>query len=80
MTARVYGTVKNANTNALIPTAVVTAGSYTVTNSGGAYQFITPGPATVNVTGAATGFVSQTKPVTVADGAVKRLDFLLVPV
>jgi hypothetical protein len=80
MSARIYGTVRNANTNALIPTAVVSAPTYYVTNSGGAYQLITPGAAAVNVTATASGYVSQTKPVTVTDGAIKRVDFLLVPV
>ncbi|MFM2089656.1 MAG: hypothetical protein RLZZ127_145 [Planctomycetota bacterium] len=80
MSARIYGTVKNATTNTLIATAVVTAPPYTVVNSSGSYQFTTPGAATVNVTASAPGFTPQTKSVTVADGQVKRVDFLLSPV
>jgi hypothetical protein len=80
MSARIYGTVRNANTNALIANAVVTAPPYTVVNAGGSYQFVTPGASSVSVTATAPGYVSQTKPVTVPDGAIKRVDFLLVPV
>lgn len=78
MSALIYGTVYRQD-GTIITTAVVTAPPYTVQNSSGHYQFNTPGAATVDVTASATGFTPQTKQVTVANGAVKQVDFTLVP-
>lgn len=77
MSARIFGTVRNAANNALISTAIVTAPPYTVTCSNGSYSLTTPGAATVTVTASATGFVSQSTTVTVANGENRLLNFLL---
>ena len=79
MSARVYGTVYNNVTKAIISTATVAAPPYTVVNSMGAYYFLTPGAATVDVTASASGYTPKTTNVSVTNGQLKRLDFYLNP-
>lgn len=80
MAARVYGTVYDNVTKAIISTASVSAPPYVVVNSQGSYYFITPGAATVDVTASATGYTSKTTQVSVVNGALKHVDFYLNPV
>jgi hypothetical protein len=79
MAARVYGTVYDNVTKAIISTATVAAPPYTVYNSMGAYYFLTPGAATMNVTASAAGYTPKTTFVTVSNGQLKRVDFYLNP-
>lgn len=81
MTARVYGTVKGADTGVAIPNATVTASPFTVVCSNGSYYFISPGAINnCTVTASAPNYVSQNKTVSVANGAMKQVDFTLVHV
>ena len=80
MSARVFGTVKDAATGTTITTALVVAPPYTVTCTNGTYTFTTPGAATVTVTASAPSYVSQNKSVTVANGQNKQVNFSLVHV
>lgn len=81
MTARVYGTVKGADTGVAIPNASVTASPFTVVCSNGSYYFISPGAiSNCTVTASAPNYVSQNKTVNVPNGGMKQLDFTLVHV
>lgn len=80
MSARVYGTVKDAATGVTITTATVVAPPYTVTCTNGVYNFTTPGACTVTVTASDANYVSQPKSVTVANGQNKLVNFSLVHV
>ena len=79
MAARVYGNIYDNVTKAVIGTATAAAPPYIVVNSSGAYYFLTPGAATVDVTASATGYTPKTTQVTVSNGQIKRLDFYLNP-
>jgi hypothetical protein len=80
MSARVFGTVKDAATGTTITTALVVAPPYTVTCSNGSYTFNTPGAATVTVTASDANYVSHNTTVSVTNGQNKLLNFSLVHV
>ncbi len=80
MSARVYGTVKDAATGATITTATVVAPPYTVTCTNGNYNFTTPGGCTVIVTASDPNYVTQPQSVTVTNGQNKLVNFALVHV
>ncbi|MEK7411972.1 MAG: carboxypeptidase regulatory-like domain-containing protein [Planctomycetota bacterium] len=77
MTARVFGSVLGADTGKPITTAVVTAPSYSVTTTNGAYFFVTPGAATITVTASAPNYVSKSTKVTVVNSQQLQLNFTL---
>ena len=77
MTARVFGSVLAADTGKPIANAVVSAPPYTVTNSNGAYFFVTPGAATVTVTASALDYTPKSSHVTVAGSQQLQLNLTL---
>jgi hypothetical protein len=79
MSATVYGKTYNNVTQAVITTASVSAPPYAVTNNAGAYNFTTPGAATVDVTSSASGYTPKTTSVSVSNGQIKKVDFYLDP-
>lgn len=80
MSARIFGTVKGADTGVAITNASVSAPPYSVTIVNGVYFFLTPGAATVAVTASAPNYVPQTVTVTVVNSQQKLQDFTLVHV
>lgn len=81
MTARVIGTVKDAATGLQITTASVVAPPYTVVCSNGSYYFLAAGAiSNVVITASAPNYIAQNKTVSVPNGGVKQVDFLLVHV
>ncbi len=78
MSSLIYGTIYRQD-GTVINNAVVTAAPYYVQNNSGHYSFTTPGAAAVDVTASASGFTPKTTHVTTNNGAVKQVDFTLVP-
>jgi hypothetical protein len=74
----IQGTVRNASTKALIPTASVSAPPYPVSCVNGAYTVSVAGPALVSVTASAPGYIPQTADVNVPSGGTVIKNFLLV--
>ena len=77
MSARIYGSIKDAATNQVITTATASCPGYTVNNSNGAYWFLTVGSATVDVTASAPSYHPQTQRITVVNGSINNLNFTL---
>ncbi len=80
MTARIYGTITDSATGQVIPTSTASCPGYSVVNRGGGYWFLTVGAATCDVTAQAPNYVPQTKQITVGDGTINQLNFILVHV
>lgn len=80
MSARIYGTITDAATGLVIPTSTASSPGYSVVNRGGGYWFLTFGTATCDVTAQAPNYVPQTKQITVGDGTINQLNFILVHV
>jgi len=80
MSGRIYGTVKDTSNNLIATATVTTSPVFSVNMNGGTYFFLTPGAANVNVTASAPNYITQTVPVSVANGGSVPQNFVLLHV